>query len=194
MLLTHVSLADVPDKVPVRVRTLRPSDAPLLMDLFQHMSANSRYQRFNEDLTQVDPELVRQEAERMAAVAPEAGEAWLALADLPGQPELPIGGARYMITAPGIAEIAIALRDDFQHAGIGSAFLDYVAKQARAKGIKTLVATFQANNKAIWSLLRRTTYPYRTAVRGPEASVEIQLNQRKRRPPATLVGRSHGVD
>jgi ribosomal protein S18 acetylase RimI-like enzyme len=99
-----------------------------------------------------------------------------------------------MVKGPGIAELSIAVRDDFQNAGIGSALLTYVAKQARAHGIRTLVATFNTSNRAIWSLLRRTPYRYRTEVHGPEVSLEIYLRQRKRRVPVAPDRKSPAID
>ena len=59
----------IEDHLLLYVRALMPDDAPLLVELFEHLGADSRYLRFNVALTNPDPDLVRAEAARMAAVS-----------------------------------------------------------------------------------------------------------------------------
>lgn len=80
----------------VSLRPLKPSDAHHLVDLFEHMGADSRFLRFNQSLTDPEPERVWAEAERMARVNPGKDGAWLAFMDLPGQENAPVAGARYI--------------------------------------------------------------------------------------------------
>jgi GNAT superfamily N-acetyltransferase len=140
----------------IQVRRLRPQDAVHLVDLFGHMGADSRFLRFNLVLNDPDPELVWEEAQRMARVDPEKDGAWLAFADLPGQSNAPVAGARYIRIDPETAEASLAVRDDMQRKGIGTGLLKYLAYEARKAGIHQLVGTVQRANRSILHILRKS--------------------------------------
>ncbi len=159
----------------VQVRKLEPADAALLVDLFDHLGDQSRYQRFNIPLPHVDRNIVWTEAIRMANVPPGKGHAFIALADLDGETAAPVGGMRYLITAPGVAEASIAVRDDCQHDGLGSALLAIMLDHARQRGIQKILATVQANNSAVWQLLRKSGIPLVRRRTGSVVEIELTL-------------------
>ena len=160
----------------LRVRREGPDDAPALVDLFRHLGPTSRFLRFGQILDHPDPERIQREAERLARLGPPLDMAWLAFADLPDQPDAPVAGVRYVRTAADRAEMAISVRDDVQRRGIGSALLLFVCDQARADGIRHLVATFRGENKGVWALLRHSPYPITRELDGPEVNVVIDLS------------------
>ena len=141
-----------------------------------------------------DSEFIRARAEQMADVDPKRGAAWLAFADLPGQPRTPVAGARYMLTPePGVAEVSVAVRDDLQHKGIGSGLLVFLAEQARAHGIHKFVASFHTANRGVWSLLARAPFHVTTEMHGAETDVVIDLDapitdEQPRQPVLATVG------
>lgn len=164
----------------LRVRPLMPDDVDLLIDLFEHMSAASRYQRFNEVLDNPDPDYVRREAAQLASVSPGRGKAWIAFADLPGQPDAPVAGFRFMRTEqPGVAEISIAVRDDIQRQQVGTKLLQYAVREAKAAGITKLVASFHSSNRGVWGLLARVPYHVTTRTSGSQTEVIVDLTQRR---------------
>lgn len=165
----------------VRVRRECPEDTPYLVDIFEHMSPNSRYQRFHETLLQPDPQSVWQEAQRMAQLREPEGAAWIAFADLPDQPNTPIAGARYVMVEGGVAELGVAVRDDLQHLGIGSHLLVYMLDQAKAAGLEKVVATFQSNNRAVWQMLQYSPYHVTWDTRGVQTDVVIHLQPKARK-------------
>jgi RimJ/RimL family protein N-acetyltransferase len=161
----------------VRVRSERPEDAVHLVRLFSGLSPDSRFLRFSKALQDPSPELVRREAERLAGLEPPVDFAWLAFADLPGAPDEPVAGARYvrMQDDPTSAEVAISVRDDVQRQGIGSTLLGFMAEHARQHGMRRLVATFRSENRAVWALLRRSPYRVIWDVDGSEVRAAIDL-------------------
>lgn len=163
------------DGLAVRVRPEQAGDAAHLVDLFGHLSADSRFLRFSKSMADPNPELVRREAERLARLGPPEEMAWLAFADLPDQPDAAVAAVRFVMVQSGVAELAITVRDDVQRRGIGAALLIFACQQARALGVQRLVAVFRSENKAIWSLVRHSPYPTRTVLDGPEVSAEIDL-------------------
>lgn len=161
----------------VRVYRLHPEDADLLIDLFEHLSANSRYLRFNEYLEHPDPGYVRREAQALAQVDPKLGMAWIAVADLPDQPDAPVAGARFVRTRqPGVAEVSVAVRDDLQHQGIGTELLIFAARRAKANGVHKLVASFHTGNRAIWSLLSAAPFSIVTEIHGAQTDLLVDLD------------------
>lgn len=167
------------------VRPLCLEDAPYLTDLFAHLGPESRYLRFNQALSNPDPALVQAEARRLARVDPEEGAAWLAFADLPGEPHAPLAGARFIRTGPGVAEASIAVRDDAQRQGIGAVMLDLLVREARRAGIHTLTAVIQYSNNGIWRLLKQSGLPYRRG--GAGTWVEIFVDIAARPDDPTLI-------
>lgn len=157
----------------IRVHPENPQDSGHLIDLFEHLGPQSRYFRFSTTLR--DPEAVRREAERLARLEAPQEMAWLAFADLPGEPGAPIGGVRLAIIEPGVAEVAISVRDDLQRQGIGTELLAFALEQARAAGIDRIVANFLATNRAIWRLLRHSRFPTTIELHGSEVSAAIDL-------------------
>ena len=162
----------------VNVYRIKPQDAENLVRLFEHLSETSRYQRFKEPLINPDPVLVWQTAQRMATVDPKAGVAWIAFADLPGEPNAPVAGARYMrFPKRNTAEVSIAVRDDLQRQGIGAQLLLHLARHASNNGVQRLVGMFNTGNRAVWRLVHEAPFVATTTVYGPETEVVIDLSQ-----------------
>lgn len=165
---THTGLA-------LRVRREQRDDGPVLVDLFSRLSPSSRFLRFSKVMDNPDPQRVQQEAERLARLEPPLDVAWLAFAGPPEHDQGPLAGVRYVRTEPDEAELAIVVRDDMQRQGIGSALLQFVCQQAQQDGIQRLTATFRSENKAVWSLLKRSPFPVTWEVDGPEITAAVDL-------------------
>lgn len=167
----------------IEVYRVRADDAPYLVDLFDHLSTNSRYTRFNQYLASVDPEIVLREAEHIALVDPANGRSMLAFADLPDQPRAPVAVARYIRTSdPQQAEVSVSVRDDMQHQGIGGQMLLILLREAREAGVRTLIGTFQTGNRRIWGLLAESPYQSTTVIDGFQTTVTIDLQSSKGTP------------
>ncbi len=143
----------------VRVRSLRPSDAPYLVDLFENMGADSRYQRFLQTLEHIDMERVWTEAEMIAYGSAANASGLLAFCDVTGRPDIPVAAARYVRMNAHEAEIGVSVRDDMQNLGIGSRLLGLLVEEAHDEGLSRLYAYVQNNNVAIWRILNRLDYP-----------------------------------
>ena len=139
----------------LELRQLQAEDAHHLVDLFNHMGPTSRYLRFNQALTNPDPDLVWAEARRLAQIDPEKDGAWLAFCELPDQADAPVAGVRYMRSRPEVAEASLAVRDDMQNQGIGTELLKFLVERAQEAGIKRLVASAQRGNRSLWRLLEK---------------------------------------
>lgn len=161
----------------VRVRRMRASDAPFLIDLFEHLSAESRYRRFNIPLQDPDPDWVARQAEQMADLPREEGQAWLAFSDLPTGTNTPVAGIRYVRLSEDRAEVALVVRDDLQGLGIGTELLRFAGIQAFSAGIAILVGFVQSTNQALWHSLQNLGIPIRTRIEGSHTELEVDLRE-----------------
>ena len=174
-----ISLSCKDPNLTIYLRPLTVNDVTLLLDLFDHMGPDSRYNRFNMPLIRPDIDYLRQEASKIAAVPPEVGQGWLILADLP-QGETILGGIRFLYEereSRETAEISLVVRDDFQGRGIGTSALSFAAMAARELGVKKLVANVLATNKPVFRMLARLPFPVSCDNSSGETLVEVDLTR-----------------
>ena len=160
----------------VRVRPMRPEDAPYLVDLFENMSQDSRYSRFLQTLENIDMERVWSEAEQMAHGVVVNSHGLLAFCDTSERPDVPVAAARYVRLDSGQAEIGISVRDDMQGLGIGSRLLARLVEDGRAEGIHQMVAIIQNSNVVVWRLLRGLGYPITSQLEGNTTEVTLEVS------------------
>jgi RimJ/RimL family protein N-acetyltransferase len=163
------------DGLQITVRPLQAEDTRLLIDLFAHMGLESRFLRFNTSLAEPDPERIQQEAQHIADVKRPENDGWLAFANLPDQPNAPVAGIRYLHTGSGSAEISLAVRDDMQNKGIGTALITFLFEQAKASGITKLEALVQLDNRPLWKILNKLPLPIQRNTDGSYVHLEIEL-------------------
>lgn len=74
-----------------------------------------------------------------------------------------VGGARYVVATPGIAEVAFTVIDDFQGKGVGSALMRHLILLAKRASIKQLIADVLPDNTAMMNVFRQSGLPIATA-------------------------------
>jgi RimJ/RimL family protein N-acetyltransferase len=141
------------DGTPLRLRPIRPDDAPRLVEHYARLSAHSAYQRFFTLMRRLPPDWARFLAEvdyrRRLALVVERGPR--------EAPEL-IAVARYEPTdRPDTAEVAFVVMDGWQGKGIGTALLGDLLAAAEARGIRRFRAWVLADNPRMLDLLDRFT-------------------------------------
>src|SRR5687768_5374321 len=99
----------------VVVRPIDRDDAPALIDFHNHLSPESQYYRFFGP----KPRLTPSEAQYLASVDYHKRFALVGEAPTEDGKQL-VGVGRFDVNAPGIAEAAIEVRDDYQHLGLGT--------------------------------------------------------------------------
>jgi RimJ/RimL family protein N-acetyltransferase len=133
----------------VEIRPIEPDDKDALARGFDRLSERSRYRRFLSPrgpltdaelryLTEVD----HHDHEALVAVEPETGEG--------------VGVARFVRSPedPRLAELAVAVADDWQGHGVGSLLAAELAKRAREEGITCFTALALAENDAMLGILQ----------------------------------------
>jgi RimJ/RimL family protein N-acetyltransferase len=132
------------DGRPIEIRALRPSDEAGMLDAVNHTNAESLRRRFfvtkrafsdKEKAFFMNADFVK----HVALVAEIEQDGRRAI----------IGGGRYIITAPGEAEIAFVVIDAYQGQGIGTLLMRHLAIIARSAGLKELIADVLPENAAM---------------------------------------------
>jgi acetyltransferase len=160
----------------ITVRPLRGDDAPLLVDIFDNMTAESRYRRFHQTVENVSATRKQQEAESIAQANPKRNLGLIAFSETQGKQNVPIGAVRMVLTEPHEAEIAISIRDDFQNMGIGTQLMNLLAEKAKQQGLERLVADIQNENVAIWRVIKKLPYKVQRTPEGNYSRIVISLN------------------
>jgi RimJ/RimL family protein N-acetyltransferase len=135
----------------VEIRALRPADRDALAEAVSRMSDESMYRRFfapkrhfseREVEFYTNPDFVDHVA--LVAVLEENGHSAI------------VGGARYVVTEPGTAEVAFTVDDAHQGQGIGGLLMRHLAAVARAAGLQRLVAEVLAGNAAMLKVFEKS--------------------------------------
>jgi RimJ/RimL family protein N-acetyltransferase len=132
----------------VDIRPIEASDKDALEAAVEHLSSRSRYRRFLGWIDHLSTsqlvfftEVNHDDHEALVAIAPESGEI--------------VGVARYIRgpSDPAVAEVAVAVADDWQGRGIGTTLLAKLSDRARSAGIKRFVASCLTENRGAIDVL-----------------------------------------
>jgi RimJ/RimL family protein N-acetyltransferase len=141
------------DGTALRLRPIRPDDAPRLIEVYGRLSAHTAYHRFFTVMKRLPPDWARLLAtvdyRRRLALVAERGPR--------DAPEL-IGVARYEPTdREDTVEVAFVVQDGWQGKGLGTILLRELLDAAAARGIHRFRAFVLADNTRMLDLLRRFT-------------------------------------
>ena len=141
----------------VEIRALLPEDRDDLITAVHAMSAQSRYRRFftvrrefgeQETASFVNVDFINHVA--LVAVLEENGEFAI------------VGGGRYVVVKPGLAEVAFAIVDQYQGQGIGTALMRHLGAIARAADLRELIAEVLPENIAMVKVFQSSGFPMST--------------------------------
>jgi GNAT superfamily N-acetyltransferase len=139
------------DGRPLEIRALRPADRDELLAAVPRMSDESMYRRF----FSLKRHFSDRELDYYTKVDFVNHVALVAVLGDHGGPAI-VGGARYVVTEPGTAEVAFTVDDAHQGLGIGSLLMKHLVAIARHAGLKQLVAEVLAGNAAMLKVFEKS--------------------------------------
>lgn len=154
----------------VDIRALKPADRDGLFAAFANMSEEARYRRFfapkraftdKEIEYYLNVDFVSHVA--LVAVVEEGGRQVVA------------GGGRYIVSAPGSAEVAFAVDDPHQGLGIATHLMRHLVAIARAAGLRELTAEVLPDNAAMLKVFERCGLAATTRREGGVVHVAMAL-------------------
>jgi len=133
------------------IRALRPDDREGLLSAVRHISDQALYRRFfgikrEFSASEIDFFLNIDFRNHVALVA--------VMRD--GETSLIVGGGRYIVSSPGVAELAFAVVDSYQGLGLGSALIRHLIALARDAGLTEFEADVLADNSAMLAVFRKS--------------------------------------
>jgi len=133
------------------LRPVRISDEPLLKDFFYSLSDQSLYRRFMSPRRDMPHERLQQ----YVVIDYSTDMAILAILPEDGREKV-VGMAQYSTgeTEP-VAEVAFAVRDEYQGQGIGTALMTYLTYLAKRRGLLGFVADVLADNGNMLDIFQR---------------------------------------
>jgi len=163
---------ELTDRTKVHVRQISPEDEPLLHEAVAAMSERTVYFRFFSPLKRLPDAL----AHRLAVVDYNDRFALVATTHRPGAKERIVGVARYdRASDTDVAEVAVAVVDEFQHRGLGGALLAILARVAREHGIKTFSLIVLPENQQMLGLLRKMGWIHHAKLSGGVYDISFDL-------------------
>jgi len=160
------------DGTKIHVRPIVAEDEPLLIDAVAAMSERTVYFRFFSPLKRLPDAL----AHRLAVVDYNDRFALVGTTHKPTGRERIVGVARYDRAGnTDVAETAVAVVDEFQRRGLGSALLTILAKVARDHGIKTFTLIVLPENQQMLGLLRKMGWIHHAKLTGGVYEISFDL-------------------
>ena len=141
---------------PCELRPIHPGDAHALQQFVRALSPQARYMRFISALSELTPRMLVRYTQidydremALVAVLPQNG----------GMDNQIIGVVRYLLNNDRTScEYAIAIADDWQHQGLGTALMNGIIDCARRKGLARIEGYILANNTPMLGLLRKLNF------------------------------------
>lgn len=160
------------DGTKLHLRPIVPEDEPLLHEAVASMSERSVYFRFFSPIKRMSDAL----AHRLAVVDYHNRFAIVASTNRPGGKERIVGVARYdRASETDVAEVALAVIDEFQRHGLGSILLGELARVARAQGIKSFQLIVLPENREMLGLLRKMGWIHQAKLTGGMYEISFDL-------------------
>ena len=147
---TYAATEHLRNGAALHIRALRPPDRAEMLAAFGRLGKQAVYRRFfgpkrgfseSEIRYFLDVDFVDHVA--LAAVLSEGGH------------ETIVGGARYIVSRPGCAELAFAIDDPHQGQGIATHLIRHLTGIARAAGLREFIAEVLAENMPMLKVFTR---------------------------------------
>jgi len=163
---------ELSDGTKVHLRPIVPQDEPLLHEAVAAMSERTVYFRFFSPIKRMSDAL----AHRLAVVDYSDRFALVATTHRPNGPERIVGVARYdRARGTDVAEVAVAVIDEFQRRGLGSALLANLARVARQNGIQSFSLIVLPENREMLGLLRKMGWIHQAKLAGGVYEISFEL-------------------
>jgi len=143
---------------PLLMRPIKPTDGPLILDIFSKLSPESVFYRFLTHLGHLQPV----QLEHLVKIDCQT-HFCLAAVIMENNHEAIIGTSRYIII-PGQADRAertVTVPDDWQGLKIGKTLVSRVVNIARSRGIRVIEILLDSRNEGMKRRFGRLGYPAR---------------------------------
>jgi len=174
------------DGTPARVRPIRPTDAPRLMEFHSRLSMNTTRLRFFTPMKR----LAAPFADHLCTVDFRKRCAFV-ISPIDSDTIHAVG--RYEAESRHSAELAFVVEDAFQGRGIGPVLLERLVEHARARGYERLTGVVLCENENMLLLFRESPYSPEITVENDCAFVKLNIAAGAEPPPPRASRRPRGL-
>lgn len=153
----------------VFLRPIMDSDRHHILDLFNRMSRQSIYLRFLRRLSDLPENLL----DKLINIDYHSNFALVAIARENAKDTIVAVGRYGKDPDEGDTELAVAVRDDWQHAGLGKYMLSKVVDIAKEQGISHFTGIMDPHNNVIQNLLLKLGYKVKYSMESGFYQVKI---------------------
>ncbi len=140
------------DGTMINFRSIRPTDEPLMRELFYALSQETIYYRFMSRMKRIP----RKEVQNFVYINHRSDVAIVAtIPEAHGEDIIAIG-RYYLDERTNVAEVAFVVRDDWQNKSIGTFLLKHLSTIAKRNGISGFTAEVLRENKAMQKVLHKS--------------------------------------
>lgn len=165
---------ELSDGTKLQLRPIVPEDEPLLHEAVASMSERTVYFRFFSPIKRMSDAL----AHRLAVVDYHDRFAIVATTHRPNGNQRIVGVARYdRARETEVAEVALAVIDEFQRRGLGGVLLGELARVARVEGIKSFQLIVLPENSEMLGLLRKMGWIHQAKLSGGVYEISFDIPQ-----------------
>ncbi len=151
------------------LRPIMQTDVALIVDLFERLSAQSVYLRFLRPLHALPKDMLY----RFTHINYNSEFALAGIIKEDGKDAI-IAVARYAYTPhDNLTDLAVAVRDDWQHVGLGKSLLKKIVEIGKEHGICRFGGMIDPQNKIIIQILSELGYKVKCSLRSGFFQVEI---------------------
>lgn len=168
----HASRITLKNGATVLLRPITPGDGPLLADLFSRMSPRSIQLRFLRRLDALPQTMIR----RLATVDYDTEFALVAIVEENGKDAVIAVGRYGRDPDEGGTDLAVAVRDDWQHLGLGKPLLKKIVEIAKDHGITRFTGMMDPRNAIIKNVLSELGYRVTYSLKSGFFHVEIVVD------------------
>ena len=156
----------------LQVRALLPGDRAEMLAAVGRLSSEALYRRFFAPKRSFS----EREIEFFLNVDFTNHVALVAVLAESGQ-QMIVGGARYVVSSPGCAEVAFAIDDPHQRLGIATHLINHLIRIARAAGLEMFVAEVLPENLPMLKVFERCGLAMTTRSERGVVHVTLALSQ-----------------
>jgi acetyltransferase len=167
------------DRRKLLIRRIENDDAALLVDMFYHLSEQTRRLRFHCGSPKCPEELIWREAIKLCHLEPELQVGLVAIAT-ESDGEHAVGTARCVRSTPNEieAEVGIVVRDDYQRIGLGSRLMLELMQVARSMGIVQFRGWILPDNRRMLQMIDKSGLPVKHHISMGETQVVVSIDKK----------------
>ena len=162
----------------VFIRFIEHDDAAMLVDMFHHLSDQTKRLRFQCGSPNCPEALIWREAIKLCHLEPERQVGLVAIAT-EDDGEYAVGTARCVRRTPAEieAEVGIVVRDDYQRVGLGSRLMFELIQAARTIGIVQFEGWILPENRRMLQMINKSGLPVKHHTKMGETHVVVSIDK-----------------